>query len=235
MELSNNKPVTYIYIIQIFISLIKLGKICLLFSFLFLIDFWTYIFEKPLSKLQKKETYLKSLDENFPRKLEPNDYDTYITIYFKKECNYSNGFKNYYRNDIGFLVNKENNVRLTSDETFIIHENTAIEIHFNKSVKSLRSFFDDFYDKNVQYLVSIDLSNFDSSLVTDMYSLFYGCISLESINLSKFNTSLVTNMGSMFGKCSSLKSIDLSKFDTSLVTNMKYMFFYCSSLTSINV
>ena len=84
-------------------------------------------------------------------------------------------------------------------------------------------------------LTSLDLSNFDTSNVTDMSGMFSYCSSLTSLNLSNFDTSDVTNMSGMFSYCSSLTSLDLSKFDTSNVTNMNGMFYYCSSLTSLNL
>ena len=40
----------------------------------------------------------------------------------------------------------------------------------------------------------IDLSNFDSSEITDMNNMFYKCSSLTSINLTGFITSQVTAM-----------------------------------------
>ena len=49
--------------------------------------------------------------------------------------------------------------------------------------------------KNV---TSIDFTYFDSSLITDLNSLFKGCDSLEEIIFSNFNTSLVYNMSEMF-------------------------------------
>ena len=42
--------------------------------------------------------------------------------------------------------------------------------------------------------------------------------SLTELNLSNFDTSKVTNMGGMFSKCSKIVSLDLSSFDTSNAT-----------------
>ena len=84
-------------------------------------------------------------------------------------------------------------------------------------------------------LTSLDLSNFDTSNVTNMSYMFDGCRSLTSLDLSSFDTKQVTNIGSMFYHCSSLTSLDLSNFDTSNVTNMSYMFDGCRSLTSLNI
>ena len=79
-------------------------------------------------------------------------------------------------------------------------------------------------------LISLDLSNFDTSNATDMNGMFYVCRSLISLDLSNFDTSNVTDMGNMFSVCNSLISLDLSNFDTSNVTNMSAMFYNCSLL-----
>ena len=79
------------------------------------------------------------------------------------------------------------------------------------------------------------LKNLDTSNVTNMNYMFYGCSKLTNLDVSKFNTSKVTDMGSIFSDCRGLTSIDVSKFDTSNVTNMSYMFGYCSNLTSLDV
>ena len=68
-----------------------------------------------------------------------------------------------------------------------------------------------------------------------MYSMFWGCFSLNSINLSSFNTSNVTNMSFMFYNCSSLNSINLSSFNISNDTYMSCMFYKCSSLKKKNI
>ena len=81
----------------------------------------------------------------------------------------------------------------------------------------------------------IDLSYFNTSLVTSMSYMFLGCSSLISLNLNNFNTSLVTTMKNMFDGCSSLISLNLNNFNTSLITDMSYMFYGCSSLISLNL
>ena len=81
----------------------------------------------------------------------------------------------------------------------------------------------------------MDLSNFDTSLVTDMGFMFFLCSSLTSLDLSNFNTSIVKKMMGMFGDCSSLISLKIYNFDTSQVTNMNGMFCRCSSLISLNL
>ena len=79
---------------------------------------------------------------------------------------------------------------------------------------------------------SLDLSSFDTSNVTDMNGMFYNS-QAATIDLSSFDTSNVTNMQTMFYN-SQVRNLDLSSFDTSKVTSMREMF-YESKATSINV
>ena len=88
---------------------------------------------------------------------------------------------------------------------------------------------------NLQNIIAIDLSGFDSSELTNMKDMFYGCTSLTSINFHNFNTSSVTYMGFVFDTCTSLTSVDLSSFNTSNVLDMNAMFDDCHSLISIDL
>lgn len=90
-----------------------------------------------------------------------------------------------------------------------------------------------FYD--CESLTSLDLSKWDTSKVTDMSYMFYMCGSLANIDANKLNTANVTDMSYMFQDCSSLDGLDISKWDIGKVTNMKYMFCGCTSLTNIGV
>ena len=81
----------------------------------------------------------------------------------------------------------------------------------------------------------IDLSSFDTSQVTSMKYMFNTCSSLTSLDGSSFDTSNVTDMEGMFYDCNNLTSLDVSNFDTSKVNNMRVMFNNCSSLTSLDV
>ena len=89
--------------------------------------------------------------------------------------------------------------------------------------------------QNCSSLTSLDISNFDTSSVTNMEYMFSGCYSLTSINLRNYNTLSVINMRYMFYKCSSLISLDLTSFDTSKVNNTEYIFYSCSSLIYLNL
>mgnify|MGYP000989984360 CR=1 FL=1 len=84
-------------------------------------------------------------------------------------------------------------------------------------------------------LATLDLSNFDTSKVTNMRFMFSDMPNLTTLNLSNFDTSNVTNMGAMFRGVSNLTTLNLSNFDTSNVTNMGSMFFHASNLTTLNL
>ena len=88
---------------------------------------------------------------------------------------------------------------------------------------------------NCSSLVSLNLSNFDTSNVIDMASMFLNCSSLSSLDLGSFDTSNVISMAHMFRGCTSLGSLDLSHFDTRKVNNMWYMFYGCRFLTSLDL
>ena len=93
----------------------------------------------------------------------------------------------------------------------------------------------DLFWDNTSSLVSVDLSGFDTSNVTNMSGMFYWCSNLTTLNLSGWDTGRVTDMNSMFDGCSSLTSLDLSGWDTGSVTNMSSMFRYCNNLTTLNL
>ena len=65
--------------------------------------------------------------------------------------------------------------------------------------------------------------------------MFYYCKSLINLNLSNFKTQNVTNMYGMFCKCHSLTNINLSNFNTQNVADISYMFRKCSSLKKENI
>ena len=96
-------------------------------------------------------------------------------------------------------------------------------------------FLSGYSEQKIKNILELDLSNFDTSQVTYMQSMFFGMSNLTTLNLSNFDTSKVTNMGTMFSEMSNLTTLNLSNFDTSKVTNMQYMFSEMSSLTSLNL
>ena len=89
--------------------------------------------------------------------------------------------------------------------------------------------------RNMSSLISLNLSNFDTSKVTNMSYMFFNTSSLALLNLSNFDTSQVMNMDSIFRGMTNLTTIDLSNFDTSKVTDMSSMFSDMHNLTTLNL
>lgn len=83
--------------------------------------------------------------------------------------------------------------------------------------------------------MDINVSNFDTSGVTDMGEMFSGCSTVKKLNVLDFDTSRVKDMSDMFKNCSELAGLDVSGFDTSRVENMSGMFYGCKALKAIDV
>ncbi len=79
------------------------------------------------------------------------------------------------------------------------------------------------------------LEKLDTSKVTNMDNMFFGCTNLKELDVSGFDTSGVTDMSGMFAYCQNLKELDVSGFDTSKVTDMGSMFHACSNLEELDV
>ena len=91
-----------------------------------------------------------------------------------------------------------------------------------------------FYDfGNLKQIEGIE--NLNTTNVTEMASMFYGCSQLTSLDVTHFNTANVFAMNSMFSGCSSLTSLDVTHLNTANVLVMHDMFSGCSSLTSLDV
>ena len=103
------------------------------------------------------------------------------------------------------------------------------------NMDSSKMFYSEYGTQKIKNILDLDLSNFDTSKVTDMSNMFAGMSSLTTLNLSSFDTSKVMYMYEMFSGMSNLTTLDLSSFNTSSVTDMYEMFSGMSSLTSLNL
>lgn len=86
------------------------------------------------------------------------------------------------------------------------------------------------YTKN-----EIDLSNFDTSDVTTMTSMFSNCTGLVNLDLSNFDTSKVVMMLSMFQSCTKLSSLNLRSFTLEKNPSLQQMFYNCTSLKHLDI
>lgn len=86
------------------------------------------------------------------------------------------------------------------------------------------SLFRDFTGANLDFIKDLDTSK-----VTSMAYMFYGCKNLAVI--PQIDTSKVTNMNSMFDSCEKIVTIPL--LDTSNVTSMNHAFHNCYKLETV--
>ena len=114
-------------------------------------------------------------------------------------------FKNFnYRGDQLYINNNTKAIGLHTSSYELEEGLINVTIIFgDRNITSCKSMFE-----NLQYLIEIDLSEFDSSQVVNMESMFSNCNNLKKIDISNFNTENVQNMGSMFKNCQSLTSLD---------------------------
>ena len=68
-----------------------------------------------------------------------------------------------------------------------------------------------------------------------MSNMFLGCSSLEFIDLSNFNTELVSNISGMFSGCNLIKSLNLSSFNTLNTIDMSEIFYGCNNLEILDI
>ena len=103
------------------------------------------------------------------------------------------------------------------------------EIVFNNNITNCKNFF-----KKCTNIISLDLSNFNTSNIIDMEDMFSECNKLKEIKgINKIITNEVTNMSGLFNECFELEYLDLSNFDTANVSNMSFMFNHCHKLKVI--
>ena len=88
---------------------------------------------------------------------------------------------------------------------------------------------------NLNNIISLNLSNFNTSNVEYMDCLFCNSSKLKTLDLTNFYTQKVKTMSNMFENCISLTSLDLSSFNTSSVTNFSGMFYNMKSLSYIKL
>ena len=120
-----------------------------------------------------------------------------------------------------------------NNNIYISSQKTGCKLKANQNSKAMFAGGEGEWELTKILTNSIDVSNLDTSNVTDMSAMFAGVLAgLNSsyepmatniIGLEKFNTSKVTNMYSMFSD-GAFSSLNLSNFDTSKVTNMAWMF-----------
>lgn len=156
------------------------------------------------------------------------NYYSSLFITFSKSGNMVFLNKNYlYEPDYVWIDNVQRSFGQSSEEKYniLLNEGEAtIRVGWNNPVDSTSYMF-----SGLNNIIKIDLSQFDSSMVTDMSYMFDGCSSLLSLDLRNLIMSSVVNLNSMFHSCKSLQEVDLSNKDFSSAKTMAGMFSECNT------
>lgn len=116
------------------------------------------------------------------------------------------------------------------------HKADIVRVVFDVSFASARPTSCNSWFMECEKLEAIDgIENLNTSMVTDMWHMFYNCKSLASLDLKTFDTHNVFGMSYMFSGCNNLTYLNVSSFDTSNVNDMMWMFSGCWNLTNLSV
>ena len=131
-----------------------------------------------------KKNSLNFEQQNSPGKLENSSY---LVISFMKDIGYPEFFE---KEDIDKCF-KNYNYNYAFYNSCYINKGDLVEFVFKKEIKSLDSFFSNNKNQQMEYLLSVDLSNFLPMIkdVTSMNYMFKGCKNLKYINFGNFNAS----------------------------------------------
>ncbi|MCH5198727.1 MAG: BspA family leucine-rich repeat surface protein, partial [Oscillospiraceae bacterium] len=83
---------------------------------------------------------------------------------------------------------------------------------------------------------TIDLTQWDLSMVKTMQNAFKNCKSLTNlVGMGNWAVKNVTDLSGMFSGCESIESVDVKNWNTSLVTTVSNMFAGCKKLTVLDI
>lgn len=104
----------------------------------------------------------------------------------------------------------------------------------NLDTSSVTDFGDAF--KGCTGLETVDTTGIDMGSVTSISNMFDGCSSLTGVTgIEDWDTSSLIYMGITFRNCVSLNSLDLSGWDTDQLTSVSSAFYGCIGLTSLDL
>ena len=125
-------------------------------------------------------------------------YSSFIIVKINKtglQKAFYSGYSGYFLPPDEIYINGINQSQINSHYDLNI-SNNEIKLVWSEQIKSC-----DYMFNNCENITEIDLSHFDSSIVTSMGSMLYRCFSLVSVNFSNFNTSKILSMNSLFYFC----------------------------------
>lgn len=98
----------------------------------------------------------------------------------------------------------------------------------------LGTFSAPYSDSGNQYVKELDLSRWDTTLITDVSAMFYSWKALRSVNFDGWTMKNVRDANGMFENCDCLKYIDTSSWQMKSLQNAGFMFSYCTGLDALD-
>jgi surface protein len=172
------------------------------------------------NKIKYDESTSKGInenDQNIKNNNKKESQNSIINIKLYIESGEINNDINLFKTEYFFLID----VYLDDKKINILKKNNKWKYKFNHEGEyNLKIFFNDiitsfesFFEKN-NNLISVDLSEFNSSNVTNMRNMFKKCKKLKEIKgLNKIITKNVEDMSGMFQECKELESLDLTNIN----------------------
>ena len=207
-----------------------------------------------IEKIKKRIPHFYKLDflDNFFNDKNQRKFNTYFEYKSNKEFNNQINLYEYNKNLIKELIKEKRNLKLfhlnfistnrdkckliINGEEFELFEeinfkffleNKELEIKIKQINPITDMSFMFAYSDSLAFIT--DISNLDTSKVTNMECMFLSCKYIPDI--SNWDTSNVRNMSSIFSNCGSLELLpDISKWNTKNVTNLGHFCSFCFSL-----
>ena len=146
-----------------------------------------------------------------------------IAVYFEYQDNHEVLTNN---SAVDLSEAQDNSIMATKTDNKEVHIVSHATIYISDGVR---------YLFRLENLKKLKFNNFDTSNLTSIDRMFYGC-GVKEIDISNFNTANVTNMALLFDSCQELEYINFGdSFDTSKVTNMSQMFQDCHKLVNLDI
>lgn len=182
-----------------------------------------YVIEKPVGNLTLN---LTSVDTLMPGLQLRNTLGTSVTeVVFGKTDDYESEIVGIEPTNVDLKKTGKIKLYVKGTKAYILSNR---KIYANPN--SVQMFFD------LKELTSVDFSNFETGMVTNMRGMFRGCDKLAEVkNVTSWNTKNVEDMEFLFSGCSSLTTLDLSGWNTAKVKNLYGTFYGCGSLASLDV
>ena len=203
-----------------------------------LVDKFVNIFQMYTKMSSNKNNISQSVNKKFKHS-ETLNIQRPVQITFQRNNTFiSNNYNEQDdKNDITLqykVPNKKGKITLFGNE-FVKNNKNKCKLIINDKIKELCQILDLSNCLIVDNILEIKLRIPDFDEITNISSMFSGCVSLFSLpDISKLETKNINKMNHLFNMCESLSSISgISKWDISKVTDISFMFHGCKSLKNL--